>query len=589
MIEHNQNFKFVLAKLLHYEIISFNFFDCLVFRPVTNPTDMFHFLAQSYNIANFADMHVDAENIARKLRYALYGDREVTIHEIYTVLNEMCDIDIEEGIEKEYSLEKKLCYPNPYMQTMYNSIVECGKKIIVISNSYFPEKYIRGIAEACGYTQLDKIFVSCDLRKNKQQSALFRYIKENYTQESKVIHIGENYTTDVKAALKAGFAAHHYLQATKPNPKCNVCGSSYLIGSVYNAVTSNYLNNGFSIPLHRANNNNVYYKHGFQYGGIFIEGYVRFIEKYCREHNIDKIFFLAPGGDFLQKIYKLHGFDKPNFYLFWSPEATMTVMPELYMIDYFNHYVAGGVKAGLKLTGACYFNLMDITPKNNSYANVVINKTNLNSFKDFFLLHSKAMAKKSVKLKAAAAQYLSNYIQSNEHIVFVDIGWRASSALALKVLLNRIMGIDCEIHALVAGNFPKQPGYVTSYTLSKFIVPYMFSEFLNRSDAIEFNKYASRFIRLYEILGASSESPSFSGFSTTNDNNYVLNFSVPQVENYKIINEIDRGEIDFIKEFNQRIPHDLIDEFPGHDIYCFIKNALKNPHLFSDFKKYTYP
>lgn len=68
----------------------------------------------------------------------------------------------------------------------------------------------------------------------------------------------------------------------------------------------------------------------------------------------------------------------------------MNVMPELYMIDYFNNYVAGMVKAGLKLTGACYFNLMDITPKNNSYADVVINKTNLNSFKDFFLLHSKA-------------------------------------------------------------------------------------------------------------------------------------------------------------------------------------------------------
>lgn len=56
-------------KLLTYDVISFDIFDTLIFRPFEKPTDLFHMVGAELDYLDFARLRAEAEGKARKRKY----------------------------------------------------------------------------------------------------------------------------------------------------------------------------------------------------------------------------------------------------------------------------------------------------------------------------------------------------------------------------------------------------------------------------------------------------------------------------------------------------------------------------------------
>lgn len=87
----------VLRKLIKYDVVSFDVFDTLLLRPVTNPDDVFLMLSPQYNLINFCETRRVAEASVRDANLEHYGHRETTIHEIYQKMSESTLLDVEQG------------------------------------------------------------------------------------------------------------------------------------------------------------------------------------------------------------------------------------------------------------------------------------------------------------------------------------------------------------------------------------------------------------------------------------------------------------------------------------------------------------
>ena len=108
-------------RLMEYDVISFDVFDTLVFRPFKKPTDLFFFLDKEFNYPGLKKLRMDAEGKVRSDKKNASGRYEVDLKEIWDLLEQESGIASSEGCQKEFYLEKKFCYANPFFKEV-NSI-----------------------------------------------------------------------------------------------------------------------------------------------------------------------------------------------------------------------------------------------------------------------------------------------------------------------------------------------------------------------------------------------------------------------------------------------------------------------------------
>ncbi len=104
-----------VEKLSQYDIISFDVFDTLIFRPLALPVDVFHMLGQAFGVMDFKNIRVRAELEAREIYNAREGNKEICLSDIWDNIEEKVGISSEGGQRIEKALEQKLCYANPFM------------------------------------------------------------------------------------------------------------------------------------------------------------------------------------------------------------------------------------------------------------------------------------------------------------------------------------------------------------------------------------------------------------------------------------------------------------------------------------------
>ena len=185
------------------DVISFDIFDTLIFRVVEDPIDVFTILENEWKINGFAIARQKAE---RKLREKT---REITLYSIYELLHEKLGIEIKEGIDKELEVEKKVCFANPYMFSIYCELKKRGKRLIAISDMYISEKQMRDLLQSCNY-QLDNIYISCDFGVGKTEGKLQNIVKQDFPSDTKFIHIGDNKIADILGSKEAGWNTWYY-------------------------------------------------------------------------------------------------------------------------------------------------------------------------------------------------------------------------------------------------------------------------------------------------------------------------------------------------------------------------------------------
>ena len=456
-----------------------------------------------------------------------------------------------------------------------------GKKIIVVSDMYLPEQSIRKLLEKNGFTGAERIYVSCEYGKSKADGGLYEIVKSEWEGKGRIIHVGDNPHSDQAMAKKVGIAACPYPQVNRNMLLYRPYDMSYLVGSGYRGIVSNWLYNG----LHTYS---MEHEYGFIYGGLFVLGYCEYIHEYYEREGLDKILFLSRDGDILKKAYNALYPEDVTEYVYWSRKAATKLMAAEDKHDYFRRflyhkqgqgYTIREILSSMELEfladelGDWHTIWLDWIARNEADSSaehfVDLRPEEELTEKNGFLLRrfieakwDRVWAVYEPQLHAAEAYYRER-LSGCSRVAAVDIGWAGSGAMALSHLVEQVWKMPCVVMGIIAGTntpYNAEPDASEPFLQSGKLVAYLYSQSHNR-DLLKKHDPNKDYNVYWELL-LSSPQPQFVGFyeaAGTTEAGYekdpqtggLLRFGKRDIDPDKAA-EIQRGILDFVKEYSTR-------------------------------------
>ena len=585
-----------VRKIKDYDVISFDIFDTLIFRPFSSPTDVFYLIGEKFDFLDFKNLRVWAEWDARMKCRQKNGHTEVSLQDIWENLEEDTGLNAEEGMRLECETEEKLCYANPYMLQVWKRLQKLGKRMIIVSDMYLPRSCIERILQKTGYTGAERIYISNEYGENKAGGDLFHRVIRDFS-GARIVHIGDNPHSDQKMAKASGLDILPYQNVNKNVLLYRPMDMSSMIGGAYRGLVSNHLYNGsekFSID----------YEYGYVYGGLFVVGYCHFIHEYYEQHYLDQLLFLARDGDILRRVYQKLYPDDRTVYVYWSRKAATKLMADEDKHDFFRRFIYHKVNQKVTIGEALRsMELEQLLPELSDWQeiwDVWERKSGAGRKQKFIDLRAEDeltdknayLLRRFIEAKwervmthyeeqqVAAEKYYREILYGCKNVAAVDIGWAGSGALALSHLVEKVWGMDCRITGIVAGTntiHNAQPDASDPFLQDGRLVAYLYSGQMNR-DLLKKHDPNKDYNVFWELL-LSSLTPSFQGFhngryQTEKESIYLETVDITlEFGRYDFnpegIGEIQRGILDFAEQYLEHF-----GEFPymfrisGRDAYA---------------------
>jgi len=506
-----------------YEIISFDIFDTLIFRPFSDPTDLFRFLGGELGILDFGRIRVEQEAFARRDSFAQRGQGEVTLAQIWERIEREVGVSAVLGMELEKKLEERFCYANPFMKQVFRKLRDMGKEIIAVSDMYLPSEFLRELLKKNGYNGISQVYVSCEYGIGKGEGGLFEIVKRDASEEKawkeirekgreksrRIIHLGDNEASDGKMPKKYGLESITYPNVHYAASRFRPKDMSPIIGSAYRGIVGAHLYQGTEIYT-------MEYEYGFTYGGLFVLGYCHFIHEYCAAHQVDRVLFLSRDGDILKQVYDRMYPGEDTVYAYWSRAAATKLMAEYDRYDYFRRYLyhkADGrhsVKEVLKS-----MELLPFFKELEAYGGKqdMLDMEKAEKLKEYLLENFDRVLDCYREQGEAARQYFSEKLSGAAYAAAVDIGWAGSGAVSLSYLVERVWELPCRVTGILAGTntiHNAEPDAGEIFLQQGKLVSYLFSQAHNR-DVMKRHDLNKDYNIYWELL-LSSPTRQFLGF-----------------------------------------------------------------------------
>ena len=534
--------------LLNYDVISFDIFDTLLLRPFKRPSDLFHIIGKRLNFEGFSfsfyRLRTEIEKELREEKYRKIGSREITIYDIYREIEKRTDIQYEKGLREEIQAEFEYCFANPYMMQVYKILRRQGKKIIATSDMYIPNEIMSRLLLKCGYDEFEQIYVSCDYEcsKNSNGRNLFDIVKRDNSGRS-IIHIGDNRISDIERAEREGIQVKYYKNVHQVSDTMNDIRMSEILRGAYLGIVECKLYNGIrKYPF--------FYQYGYTYGGIYVLGYMGWIDWYVKQRNLDKILFIARDGYVYQKIYNQIWGSVETSYLYWSRVALMKYcVANRNFEDFFERVVKIKANNSSEAISIGYFlKLFNIDNLDLIRFNLdekqILSKSSLPNLKQCLLHYWEQICQKFEKGKDAFCKLLFAQIGSAKRIGIVDASSNGYGLLNLKYLIEKSSDNNVHVDVFMADRIYRNN---VGFIYDDSIHCYLFSETMNNdcytSMYGKHNKDGAANLA-FEFL---TQAP-HARFAGIDDDGEFL-FDLPENENYEITNEISSGIVDFCKDF----------------------------------------
>ncbi|MBQ8367949.1 MAG: hypothetical protein IJX43_02740, partial [Alphaproteobacteria bacterium] len=140
--------KIVRKLVLQADVVSFDIFDTLLFRPYVRPIDLFLHIEKHCNAPFFMPCRVAAEWNARQKHPEKL---DITLDDIYDEI----DNNFKSFKQIEMDWEQMVLRPNPEMKEVWDFARENGKKIVVASDMYLPTEFIADVLDKNGFGNYD--------------------------------------------------------------------------------------------------------------------------------------------------------------------------------------------------------------------------------------------------------------------------------------------------------------------------------------------------------------------------------------------------------------------------------------------------
>lgn len=559
----------LVKQLSNYDVISFDVFGTLIFRPFSSPRVLFSIMEERLGIYKFAKIRVDSEDEIRARKLNTLGHDNVTLKEIYDMISQKTHLDAESTANLEYELELAYCIANPYFKNVVSLCKQANKTLIICTDMYLSQAQIKGLLYTVGYPEFDKVIVSSEWNKSKKKGDIFEQLKAAYPCK-RIIHIGDDQQADIENAKQYGIDSYYYPNVNTIGGRTRIDGMSYIISRVYSALVNIRLYaemKEYSDP----------YKLGYIYGGIYVLGFVQWVNRFVSNHNIDKVLFLSRDGDIYSQIYDLLPNHKRWEYFYWSRFAGNKITAKENYYEFCQRMIwhkARGVyniQVGHVLH---FFGLDHLAYKLTDYGlsnTTILSKQTAQSVEDFFFDHKEEILKCFQPDIDATLEQINKTVGNAERIAIVDVGWAGTGPFILKTAINKYLKKNCKVYALLAGFRQPIDNMASLYTMDDFIHSYLFSPSVNRDLFEQHCNYGSKKNNLLLEIFTQSCAPSFLGYTRNG-----LEFDWEESENYDIITMISEGILDFASDYIRTFQNDqFILNISSYDAYLPF-NELKN-------------
>lgn len=570
--------------LANFDVVSFDIFDTLVLRPFAHPVDLFAIVGNKLGIMNYQEIRQQAERDAREEKRALCGTNEVTICDIYDIVARRTGIDADYGAKIEFETELEFCFGNPYMLRVFKILKALDKRVIIVSDMYYPHDMMARLLASCGYEGYDKLYVSCDYLCSKRSGGLFKNVLHDYANE-RIAHVGDNYESDIMGANRSGLTSFHYKNCHEIGEPYRADGMSPLVGSLYSGIINTYLHNGIKTY-------SPYYEYGFIYGGLYVFGFCNWIYQKAKKENIDKILFLARDGDVYQKVFNMLFDDMTNEYFYWSRIANMKATITVSRAEFLKRIIFNKAHLPIPISLGDLFRAVSLDFLVEQLGQYKLRETDVltpelvPTVERFCIANWEKIVKEYEEEVEPMKRYLEGAVRGAQKVAVVDVGWVGSGPQGIRYLLEDRWKTGCEVSCYLAASVHPMLTYNINELMNGNLEPYMFSSMYNRNLFDVHKMTNSGMNNAFFELFTQANQPSFAGIDTNGE----FQFDVAEVSNYGINAEIQQGIIDFCGLYNHftRDNH-YLRNIAGYDAYLPFRMLIRDPSFFKNvFSEYTF-
>ncbi len=291
-----------------YDVISFDIFDTLIMRKIYLSMDVFSLVEKKLQA-----MYGNEFKFAEYRRKAEINIDNPTIDEIYTEIQNITGWNnnlIEEIKQCEIDTDTQLIVPRESMIALCNSLIS-QKEIYFVSDMYYSSEQLQKILFKCGINaDIEQIIVSCECKKSKKDSVLWKYYTTQYIKLKKALHIGDNEEADIKNPVKYGIDTYHIWNTVKMLQHSSIKDIDSKVNSIYASIAMGMINakifnDPFALNLTKGM---VKFSDlediGYCVWGSVVYSFLIWIIEQSKNDGLGTIAFMGRDGYLLQKAYE---------------------------------------------------------------------------------------------------------------------------------------------------------------------------------------------------------------------------------------------------------------------------------------------
>ena len=343
------------------------------------------------------------------------------------------EISIKTEIKIEISMQEK----NAGIISTIKMLKSCGKIVYILSDFYLGSEYLLRFLEEKGESDLvDKIFVSCEFKKNKADGSIYKEVLELLDCNPNLCcMIGDNYRSDCINAKANGLGTVRIKDVKEFNRPINT----------YKMIRK--------LENHEHKSGMSYANYSFMLFKFISSLYSELIK-----HGDKKVFFLAREGELLKQLFDIYckfvheEYDVPwieSDYLYVSRQATypasLKSLEEETFESLFCQYPQMSIEAFLDNIGfseKAKKEIEEVFPQN--YDKTVENFGRSDNFKE--LRNNISFQKKYNKIVSEKKELLREYLKQHgffdgKSVAIVDVGWKGSIQDNLVKCINECIPI----------------------------------------------------------------------------------------------------------------------------------------------------
>lgn len=581
--------------LADVEGVSFDIFDTLLARNVSEPIDIFHIVESKVRMlglysGKFAQERIQAESIARK--QSTY--EEITLSEIYQewVLLTGVTAELSVAISKiEIDIEIDNIKPRHLGVRIFDRSKLTGKKISLISDFYMPSAVVTRMLEKSGVFGYEHLLISCEHRATKHAGSLYKIYRNLLPTSARLLHVGDNMHSDGEMAKLSGLQS---LVIPKLIDRSEVVAAvselwgsncikessgSDLVKSTIFAITSAKIDALIDL---QGKNSRGYdespYLLGFTVFGPMFAGMAAYVAKVAKQRKHKKLFFASRDGYYIMAAYEClarHNPELPKAQYFFSSRKlanassiqSMEDIRRVANVDFSPCRLKDLLAYRFAVDASDIAKLSTNALEDCGFASPddwIEQGRHLNGLLRLVGLLEGIIVEKNRLVREDYIGYVNQIGMGSNNSAIVDIGYSGTIQLAISRLLEqKIDGIY-----FITWKRAEQIG----------MAGLNFDAFLGKcvDDEHQFNNY----IQLFELMFSATH-PSIIGIEKVGSSEYNPIYAKHTFSGkvLAMLAELRRGAMDFVAEFASTVStkFDIFLKMDGQDFVAPAFQFFKNP------------